>query len=119
MTMCHVVWRGAQVKAREHAGAVAGLTQWTEHVAQMAVDVCPIEEGSLAGSITPSVDAGSLRGAVSAGGAASAYAVIQHEALDYHHDPGKTAKYIENPANESKATGLALVAAAVKAALGG
>jgi len=115
-----VTWNGAQVKARERAGAVIGLTQWTEHVAQAAVDVCPIEESTLVGSITPSVDAGSLRGAVCAGDSGSAaYALIQHEALDYHHNAGKTAKYIENPANESKAVGLGLVAAAVKAALGG
>ena len=34
------------------------------------------------------------------GGAASAYALRQHEDLSYKHEAGKTAKYLENPARE-------------------
>jgi hypothetical protein len=34
------------------------------------------------------------------GGAASAYAMDQHERFDYKHKEGKSAKYLENPIRE-------------------
>jgi hypothetical protein len=37
------------------------------------------------------------------------YAVRQHEELDWKHAPGRTAKYLEGPANEHQDTMLAIV----------
>lgn len=49
------------------------------------------------------------------GGAASAYAAIQHENLSYHHNVGQ-AKYLEQPATEMEDEIKAAVAQAVKEA---
>lgn len=35
------------------------------------------------------------------GGAASAYAEVQHENESYRHDPGRKAKYLEDPLNDA------------------
>lgn len=40
------------------------------------------------------------------GGAASAYALVQHEELSYYHKPPTQAKYLEQPLNEA-ASGMA------------
>lgn len=47
-----------------------------------------------------------------AGGAAGAYAIPQHERLDYHHEVGQ-AKYIESVIMESRDTKLARIAARI------
>jgi hypothetical protein len=45
------------------------------------------------------------------------YAVRQHEELTWRHDPGRQAKYLEQPYNTERPTMLALIAAAERRAL--
>jgi hypothetical protein len=78
------------------------------------VEECPVDTGTLQASIpecshvtaTPNV----CVAVIGAGGAASAYALVQHEHLEYHHTHGK-AKYIEDPVLRNAPDVPAMVAA--------
>jgi hypothetical protein len=59
------------------------------------------------------VDASQLTAAVSYDGP---YAVIQHEALDFRHAPGRTAKYVEEPLLEHHDTLQEIIAAQIRRA---
>jgi hypothetical protein len=45
----------------------------------------------------PSISGGQVIVEISYGGAARAYAEVQHENESYRHDPGRTAKYLQTP----------------------
>jgi hypothetical protein len=47
------------------------------------------------------------------------YALIQHENLDYRHDPGRQAKYLEQPMNENWPRYAELLKSTTMRALGG
>lgn len=94
--MTLVKWYGAKATAAERAGAVRGLVRATEELLTRALVEVPIEDHALEVSGVPSVDEGSLKGAVSFD---TPYAVRQHEELDYRHNAGKKAKYLEDPLN--------------------
>ena len=100
---------------RSKAGAVRGLTLAVEHILQVSNTHVPIEEGTLERSGKASVDAGSLRGAVSYD---TEYAVVQHEDLTLQHDAGRTAKYLERAMTGERSTARELIARAVRAELG-
>jgi hypothetical protein len=114
MTMT-VKWYGSKASAAEKRGAARGLQLWAEHVLEEANRVVPIEEATLLRSGVASVDEGALRAAVSYD---TPYAVIQHEALDFRHDAGRQAKYLEEPANASTMVGGDLIAREIKSSLG-
>jgi hypothetical protein len=78
--------------AETHAAAVRGLTKAAEHLLQVAKTLVPIEEGTLERSGVASVDETTLRAAVSFD---TVYAVNQHESMDFRHDNGRIAKYLE------------------------
>lgn len=103
-----------QIKAREWAGAVKGLHKAVNHLLDASTAVAPIEESTLINSAVPSVDEAALRGAVSYD---TVYAIRQHEELTWRHDPGRQAKYLEEPFNNEQATMLALVAAQIRRSL--
>lgn len=84
---------GKILKAQK-AGAVKGLEKGSEHLRGVSSDLAPHEEGTLANTATASVDEANLRAAVSFD---MPYAVIQHERLDFKHDEGRQAKYLEEP----------------------
>jgi hypothetical protein len=116
-------WYGAKAKDAERKGAARGLMLGAEHVLEEANRIVPIEEGTLARSGVASVEGGSSRvevggpdggpfSLVRKGGTTgdvpkaavtydTPYAVRQHEELDYHHDAGRQAKYLETPINDS------------------
>ena len=63
----------------------------------------PVDLGDLrrSGIILPPVSSGNLVTIeMGYGGAASAYALIQHERQDFRHKDGKTWKYLETPVRE-------------------
>ena len=63
----------------------------------------PVLHGELrrSGIILPPVTSGTfIEIQMGYGGAASAYALIQHERQDFKHKDGKTWKYLENPVRE-------------------
>ena len=112
-----LVWHGAEVKAKERAAAAHGLYLWAEEVLTQATKVVPLAPSG--GTLQRSGKAfppgpGELKAAVSYD---TPYAVRQHEELDYHHAPGRTAKYLETPLNASKELGRVIVAREIKAAL--
>lgn len=107
-------WDGVAVDSRMRAGAVAGLKLGTEHVLGASRAIVPLEEGTLERSGVASVDANELTGAVSYD---TVYAVPQHENLDWQHDEGRSAKYLEIPMTEESDTVAELVAAEIRKAL--
>lgn len=66
-------------------------------------DFVPVDLGTLRASgfvDGPEISGNTATVTLGYGGAASAYALIQHERMDYHHDVGQ-AKYLEQPVNEA------------------
>jgi hypothetical protein len=83
-----------KIKAAERKSAIKGLHLAAEHLLQASRALVPHEEGTLERSGVASVDEGELRAAVSYD---TPYAIPQHERLDYRHDDGRQAKYLEEP----------------------
>ncbi|MFS0695129.1 minor capsid protein [Streptomyces nitrosporeus] len=114
MTRARVQWSGDEAARAMHAAAARGLRLGTEHVLQVSRARVPIEEGTLERSGTATVDEDELTGAIAYD---TPYAVRQHEEMDYRHDAGRTAKYLELPmAEEGTAVG-EIIAAQVRRAL--
>lgn len=107
-------WRGKVVTAKEKAGAVRGLELGTEHLLGESRKQVPLEEATLERSGTPSVDRGALKAAVSFD---TPYAVRQHEEMTWRHDPGRNAKYLENPYYSEQDVILGIIAAELRRAL--
>lgn len=117
MTLTRVIWHGAEATAAERRGAARGLYLGAEHVLEEANRIVPIEEHTLQASGVASADEGALQAAVSYD---TPYAVVQHEELDYQHDEGRQAKYLETPINDAGVRSKVeeLIAREIKAALG-
>lgn len=107
-------WNGDEVKAVLKAANVKGLTLAAEHLLQVSRTQVPIEEGTLERSGEATVDERELVGAVSYD---TPYAVVQHENLEYRHDEGRKAKYLEDPMNTERQTMRDLIAAELRRAL--
>ncbi|GAA3441061.1 hypothetical protein [Planomonospora venezuelensis] len=103
-----------KIKAKQRAAAVLGLRKAAEHLLKASRDLVPIEEATLERSGVASVDEGALRAAVSYD---TPYAVRQHEELTWRHDPGRQAKYLEQPMTDEASTMGELVAAELRRAL--
>lgn len=110
----HVEWNGDAIAAELAAAAEQGLALAAEHLLGASRQLVPLEEGTLERSGVASVDG--LTAAVSYD---TVYAVRQHEELSYRHDPGRQAKYLEQPMNTERATMLELIAASIRAEMGG
>jgi hypothetical protein len=104
----------SQLDARMQEGAVKGLAIALEHLLQVSREEVPHEEGTLERSGTTSMDESALRGAVSYD---TPYDVIQHERLDFKHDSGRKAKYLEDPFDAEQDTMLELIAANIRRSL--
>ncbi|WP_405508792.1 minor capsid protein [Streptomyces cyaneofuscatus] len=114
MTRARLTWNGDAVLRGTLRSAGRGLRLGTEHVLQVSRERVPIEEGTLERSGTATVDEDELRGAVAFDGP---YAVRQHEEMDYRHDAGRTAKYLEQPMAEEADTVGEIIAAEMRRAL--
>lgn len=90
--------RGVIITTRK--GALRGLTAAAEFVLGEAQAKAPIEEGTLERSGTVVVDEENLRATISFD---TPYAVRQHEELNYQHDAGREAKFLENAMNANAA----------------
>ncbi len=78
----------------------AALYQEGNDILRAAKIITPVKTGVLKGSGfvgMPQYSGASVTVDIGFGGAASAYAVIQHEELDYKHTPPTQAKYLEQP----------------------
>lgn len=109
-----VTWNASAAVRGTRAGALRGLRLAVEYLLEESRQLVPIEEGTLERSGTATVDEGSLTGAVAYD---TPYAVAQHERLDYQHDAGRTAKYLERPLLDGQQTMREIIAAQVRRAL--
>lgn len=98
-------------RRRERSGAVRGLHAATEYVLGQAQPVTPLQEGVLVASAATDVDPSALEGSVSFD---TVYAARQHQELTWRHDPGRQAKYLEQPHQQSRTTVRDIIAAAVR-----
>ncbi|WP_067470010.1 hypothetical protein [Actinomadura macra] len=109
-------WDGRRVTEVQRAAAMRGLRKAAEHLLGESRQQVPIEEGTLERSGVASVDSSALQAAVSFD---TPYAVRQHEDLDLQHDPGRKAKYLEDPFNEQGPVMLQIIAAEIRDAQDG
>ncbi|MFI8817458.1 MULTISPECIES: hypothetical protein [unclassified Streptomyces] len=114
MTRARLTWNGDAVLRGTRRGAVRGLRLGSEHVLQVSRSRVPIEEGTLERSGTATLDEDELRAAVAYD---TPYAVRQHEEMDYRHDAGRTAKFLELPMAEEADTVGEIIAAEMRRAL--
>ena len=96
-------WDTSQVEARLRAferdvrkAALQGCEDAADELLTRASELVPLEEGTLLRS--GKVVTGDTGAAVGFGsGGAADYAIPQHERLDFRHDNGRQAKYLETP----------------------
>ena len=110
------------VRERKNAGAVEGMQLATLNTLNVSNSQVPHEDGDLERDGAASVEATrtGARGAVAYGRRADTkdYAVVQHEDLAFKHDPGRQAKYLEQPMNTEADTMAKLVGREVKREMG-
>lgn len=95
--------RLAELEAQALRGAKRGLNQWSEETMTEAKERVPVEEGVLkaSGFVEPPEEAGGvISQEIGFGGAASDYALVQHEDLSLNHPNGGQAKFLESAVNE-------------------
>lgn len=95
--------------------AADGLYKGAEHLLTSSNEHVPLEYGDLQGSGAVSEDRANLEAAASYD---TPYAARQHEEMGYRHDPGRTAKFLENAANTEAATIGQIVASEIRSKLG-
>lgn len=113
MADTHMEWFGDEVEARTYDAGADGLSDALEHLLGVSQQLVPIEEEILIGTGRPDLDRDMLFGSVSYD---TPYAVKQHEDMTLHHDPGRQAKYLEQPAHTEIPTMNALIAARLREA---
>ena len=110
-------WRStinlAGIEALVLAAAEKAVGTAAEHVLGESTKVVPIEEGTLSrsGRTDTERDGATVVAAVSYD---TPYAVAQHERLDFRHDEGRQAKYLETPLLAEANTVRDIVAAEVR-----
>lgn len=92
-------WYGDDAERKVFEAAGDGLFEAAEFLLEEANRTVPLEEGPLQNSGVASVDRTALMAAVSYN---TPYAVRQHEELDYRHDEGRRAKWLELSLNEER-----------------
>lgn len=94
----------ADAAAGARRGNVRGLELAGQHILGVSNSQVPHEVGDLERDGAASVDPDTLRAAVTYGRNAETakYAVPQHERMDYRHDAGRNAKYLENAFNSER-----------------
>jgi len=107
-------WNGAAALRGTHAGAVRGLRLAVEHILAESRRIVPIEEATLERSGVATVDESSLTAAVSYD---TPYAIRQHEEMNYQHDAGRSAKYLERPLTQEADTVAEIIAAQLRRSL--
>jgi hypothetical protein len=103
----------AAAVGRVRTAAAEGLRDAAIHVKKKSQEIVPVDQGEdLKLSAQVQVDEAALRATVSYGsrGLSRAYAVHQHEDLALHHDPGKSAKFLEKPLHAEAAKVLGIIA---------
>lgn len=114
--MATLIWKGDMAKEKVKNAGEIGVRLGAEFLVAKANETVPHLDGILEGSGT--VDADGLEATVSYGGAASAYAIVQHEHVEFNH-PGKgRAKWLELTCHEQGKNAAKVVHQAIRKALG-
>jgi len=95
----------AQAGARAVPAIKQAVTEEAQIVFRNSQRIVPVDTGTLrrSGQITPAKEINSgVEITLGYGGAASAYALKQHEDLSLNHKEGQAAKYLEAPLMERK-----------------
>lgn len=82
-----------------------GLHEEAQIIMRNSQKIVPVDSGTLrrSGQVNNPVEEGSrISVTLGYGGAAKAYALIQHENLFYSHKEGQQAKYLETPFNRQQ-----------------
>jgi len=90
-----------QFAAENPAAVAAALYAVAQTVKTESMDIVPLDEGVLKNSAfvtEPETDATGMFVTIGYGGAAKAYALVQHEDLTFHHPGQGQPKYLERPA---------------------
>jgi hypothetical protein len=96
--MVNLQWYGDKVASELEKKMLDGAEEWMRADVQPDADEhCPFKEGVLSGSHY--VERKERYVVIGYGGPASEYAEIQHEDMSLSHGKGKTAKWLENAAN--------------------
>lgn len=85
------------------------LYQEGNDILREAKVLTPVDTGVLKSSAfvnLPEVSGAEVSVTLGYGGAASAYAEVQHEELSYYHKPPTQAKFLEQPFNEAVGNGM-------------
>lgn len=114
-TTGNVDWDG--LGRRIEAAMPAAVFIAGEHLAGVSSELAPLEEGTLSRSADVTTEAAPGRASACVS-YATPYAVIQHENLGFRHDPGRQAKYLEQPMGTEAGTLLRVMGAAMRKALG-
>lgn len=117
----NVIAATQEVRKRKTKGGRRGVLLALRNVLNVSNDHVPHEEGDLERDGGISMDDATMRGAVSYGRSADTkdYAVAQHERLDYAHDAGRTAKYLENAFNSTRQQSAELIAESIRGEFNG
>jgi hypothetical protein len=78
---------------------MAAMEQFAYDLKSKSQELCPVDKGTLRDSALVEVTGDTIT--VGYGGAASSYAVVQHESMSFHHNVGQ-AKFLEQPFDEMK-----------------
>lgn len=116
MTNARLEWHGERAEQLVDAAAVRGLGIGAEHLLGVSRQQVPLEEATLERSGATSVDAGSFTASVSYD---TPYAARQHEELTWRHDPGRKAKYLEDPHHSEAQVVGELIATTIRRTLRG
>jgi hypothetical protein len=108
-----------QIAARMRAGAEQGLKLAAEQILATARQRVPHEEGTLERSGAPTAPFETANGVAIQVSFNTPYAVRQHEELDWRHDDGRQAKYLESALHDEAEAAKQLIAQAIKNALKG
>lgn len=114
MQRSELTWNGPAVERKLRAATMLALAKWAELLLQKSRELVPLDEATLERSGVASTDPDTLAAAVAYD---TPYAVPQHENMQYTHAPGRKAKYLEDPWNESADTAAELIAAEIRRVL--
>lgn len=91
-------WEGASIIYDEGEALAESLLLVANDLKQKSGERAPVDTGDLRGNCSVTVESiKKLRV-----GYSLPYALKQHEALEYNHERGGEAKFLENPYNENK-----------------
>lgn len=115
-----VVSNAKAAKAAKNRGGIRALGIALQNILNVSNRQVPHELGDLERDGAWSLDEEKLKGAVSYGRSAhtAPYAVPQHEHMDWQHDEGRSAKFLEHAMNSTRAQNAQILANAIKDEMG-